>query len=970
VVATLLLNQRSEVVQPYLQSARVMAKSAVLWVMFLACMATSVFFSFDSLFTSIFPQDQRARAAEIRSSRQVAAVVADIGVLAQRRQGEEAEQLFRSRGWADFERNLDGLSRAAQGAELEIERYFVEQMETHRRGIAEQQERVASAVSGQAGLVARKATLTDELSRLKAERPGLASDLAEKRTELDARNRALDGKRVEAMAEERGAEGTLKAGKGPVYRQRMGELAQMQDAIKIQQERVRDAERRLQATDTRLSQIGRELAAVDGDIAKLKGEASTAEQRIAAAESTKAPSSDAPRVDPARVRGAFERARADFRQGPTAERLTALAAQCAQLYGALPATPATKERVRAIDCNPQAATEAAANVFALNAGLVAFAQRCVGGDSLPKSGGTDALLEHGRKCLQDSGLPSRDSGDMGARISAIDLNRDDKAHRFVVTWNAFTDGNRLAYLALAIAIAIDGLVFLSGLFGANAVRSPLTEIEDRGEMTADQLEAIIDAALQDTAHPRATLQTILGALHPIAGQDGFTSELVLEGQDEDALQEVRRVLNAARTIGAVRPVGSARTHYQLHYGLVRYLGISLKQAPKLNREHVDRKELVNVVGVALLPDPQANAEAVLAHLEPISDSDRYSAETYPFRIDDPAERRLVLNTLGAGATVPGTVEREDATGRYLVSTDFYKTLLLMRAAAIPAFRPEVVKARYAIASLSTERSAQPSGREPALVAEPVARITDQTQRSAGEAPPDAPAPAASAAREAQSDGAPPGPPPLPPMPPEWARAQPVASADSEDPSLGGEIRADLIHIAGLHPWTDREMAIVRQLGEGSEAEQALRRLEGRAPHLWSLVEQTIAENREALAEAHEELKAHKAGEAMYLQVLETVVSELDTLMPVLMLTPAGPYQQLVGRLIEALEAQAGEGKLGAGETMLLGRLRYQRTSLNRLSDGAADRYARVVRIMDQYDERVSASPLPLAEARLQRRSAR
>ena len=35
------------------------------------------------------------------------------------------------------------------------------------------------------------------------------------------------------------------------------------------------------------------------------------------------------------------------------------------------------------------------------------------------------------------------------------MNRDDKAHRFVVTWNAFQDGNRLAYLALAIAIGID-----------------------------------------------------------------------------------------------------------------------------------------------------------------------------------------------------------------------------------------------------------------------------------------------------------------------------------------------------------------------------------------------------------------------------------------------------------------------------------------------------------------------------------
>ncbi len=56
------------------------------------------------------------------------------------------------------------------------------------------------------------------------------------------------------------------------------------------------------------------------------------------------------------------------------------------------------------------------------------------------------------------------------------MNRDDKAHRFVVSLNAFQDGNRLAYLALAIAIGIDSLIFMTGLFGANAVRSPLADV--------------------------------------------------------------------------------------------------------------------------------------------------------------------------------------------------------------------------------------------------------------------------------------------------------------------------------------------------------------------------------------------------------------------------------------------------------------------------------------------------------------
>ncbi|MBS0243132.1 MAG: hypothetical protein JSS20_13210, partial [Proteobacteria bacterium] len=341
VIVALIANHRSTILHPYVDSMRVMARNAILWVMFLSCMATSVFFSFDSLFSAIFPKDERRRAADIRAARQVAGAVADIGALAGRRQAEESEQLFATKGWGTFEQNLTALAKASQGAEQDIERFFVEKREAVNRSVASQQERIATAKSGQAGLASRKGVLTDELSRLKGERPGLAADLAEKKTELDNRQKGLDAKRVEMMAEERGAEGTLKVGQGPVYRQRKGELQQLQDAAKIQEERVRDADKRLGVTDTRIAQINRELAAIDGDLAKLKGEAETAEQRIQITEQSRAGDEEGQKVDPARVRLSFERALADFRQGPTAERLDRLAGQCSQLLNAMAATPAT-----------------------------------------------------------------------------------------------------------------------------------------------------------------------------------------------------------------------------------------------------------------------------------------------------------------------------------------------------------------------------------------------------------------------------------------------------------------------------------------------------------------------------------------------------------------------------------------------------------------------------------------------------
>ena len=150
--------------------------------------------------------------------------------------------------------------------------------------------------------------------------------------------------------------------------------------------------------------------------------------------------------------------------------------------------------MRAIDCDPKQAAEAAARVFALNAGLVAFQQ-------LRRRRQTDQAHDHGqlagfgRKCLQDSGLISKDSTEIGARLSGIDMNRDDKAHRFVVTWNAFLDGNRLAYLALTLAIGVSSCSCRACSAPRRCARPcPTCRARRPG---AHQLEAIIEAALPD-----------------------------------------------------------------------------------------------------------------------------------------------------------------------------------------------------------------------------------------------------------------------------------------------------------------------------------------------------------------------------------------------------------------------------------------------------------------------------------------
>jgi hypothetical protein len=356
------------------------------------------------------------------------------------------------------------------------------------------------------------------------------------------------------------------------------------------------------------------------------------------------------------------------------------------------ATPAAKERVRGIDCDPKQAADAAARVFALNAGLVLFQARCAGGAKLPQNATTDELLGFGRQCLQDSGLVGKQAEAIGVRLQAIDMNRDDKAHRFVVTWNAFLDGNRLAYLALVLAIGVDALVFMAGLFGAAAVKSPLSDVPSPKARSANQLEAVVKNALGEERLENAEL--VLAALKPARGDAEHRSEVDLSHYDPEIAGRIRKVLVAGRSIGAVERA-SPDAHgerYLVRSELFEYLSVVANSA-----READLTRLVQIVGVALEPNRQGNAETVLRHVEPINRRHGFMAKVDLGAVGDEKDRRLVQNVLNAGMTVsavrssnrgraPGRGLLARVTGRpvptettYLVHTDLFKTLLLYRA---------------------------------------------------------------------------------------------------------------------------------------------------------------------------------------------------------------------------------------------------------------------------------------------------
>ena len=681
-VVALIAILQGDLLAPYLQSVRIMLRNAVLWVMFLACMATSVFFSFDSLFSTIFPQEERARAAELRAQNQVAGIVSDIGQTIATRRLQEAEALFSSPGWLAYDNELRQLATAAQTSQSAIEAFFVSRMEERRRAIAQQEERKASAKSQQAGLQAKSIQLNEEISRLQAERPEAAAAVDQQRQVVLEVQRRLDEQKTRTLAEEKGVEGTGKVGRGKQWRAEKAAESKVAAELQVANERLNAPRRRLEKIDQRIASIKSELFQIEGQLAQLKGEADTAAQRIKAAEQTIGLEESELKVDPSRVLPAFERSRVAFRQDPTLPRLNDLRQQCTQLLDAMMATPTTKERVRSIDCDPKQASEAAAIVFALNSGTQIFLERCAGGERLEGLGSTDALFGFARKCLADSGLPSKDTDALRTKINLAELNRDDKAHRFVVTWNAFTDGNRLAYLALAIAIAIDALVFMSGLFGANAVRSPLQDVPRRQPRSAAQLESVIEAALQP--HAYETAHAAIEAMHPISTEDGFTQEVILTKKLTADRNAVAKVLNAGATIGAVSRDPRTPDRYLIRPELFEFLSICARRQYETNKEHRRLAELKRLLTVALQPHVGDHTAIVLHNMHPINEHDGYTSEVLLNEVET-SEVPVVRRTLNA-ASVLSYVARDTRSGeedRFYVHKDLYKTLAMIAAVNPP-----------------------------------------------------------------------------------------------------------------------------------------------------------------------------------------------------------------------------------------------------------------------------------------------
>lgn len=513
----------------------------MIWVVFFFAMAISVFFSFDSLFSSIFSNEERQRAGEIRAQNQVSGVLTDLKKRVEQRKFEAIDNLVSSAGWKNYNDRLDQMGKIARSAPELVEQQLLNKLRGEQAEIARHQETLAQANGQKAGFKSQQLKIEQSITRLQADRPGLSAEVDQLRQQLREKQRQLDIKLAEAQKESRGIGATGREGEGPKFRAIKKEERRIKaerDVINTQKDL---ASTRLETLDGKVAKLTQELELINGEVAKIEGKASVAKQFIEA--QTKRQSANIVEDLSATASiDSLDAARDRFQQEPNQSTFLNIQKNCTNLHNALTEVPKIASQIRAISCEPGAATATvAARIFTLQDAQKSQENKCSIGKGR-RSTKIDSLLKLGQRCIQQSGLPEKDANSFRNILSRIDLNRDDKAKNFVVTLNAFADGNWLAYLALGLAIAIDSLVFIAGLIGAKTA-----SYENTGS-PADVMKYGLGMSTEIYGHEPEDIRTKKIFFRSISGpspEKGYLAVIDLKNLMTEEKQYVTKVLTIA-----------------------------------------------------------------------------------------------------------------------------------------------------------------------------------------------------------------------------------------------------------------------------------------------------------------------------------------------------------------------------------------------------------------------------------------
>jgi hypothetical protein len=468
-----------------------------------AAMAMSSGFATVKVFDVFFTQDERAAWSEQTSEGGVREVLGELAELRETVYASTREQLVEPNGpWSAFERGL--ASASAREQDLRAERRAEAEAELERRRARDAEQRTFSSNLGLA---------KQDLARVQAQKQQQEEALAAAKDEMAAWNGEFGELErqitlIDAQIEDEiaGNRTSGKTGCGPVCKelqqQRIPLMAQF-DSGPQQQKRL--IQQRIDAATKASADLRVQELELDANVRALEAGGPLPEVET-----------PGPADDPVSALAALDSAGdliqlgARFRENPTQADLDLLTSQCSAVE-----TMPAGEGQEPPRCNLEGALPLAQTLIRLNAGGTFLAQNC-NVDTLVQPEGekrVQFLTRITQECIDKSGLTANATAALRKEVIDIRRNRSETANKFSLIQSALGDGEKLAWLALVIAVFIDALVLFSALLGVLVT----LDVMQRAGVTRLEAAALRTALL---SRSREGIKATEAAMIVLDAQDG------------------------------------------------------------------------------------------------------------------------------------------------------------------------------------------------------------------------------------------------------------------------------------------------------------------------------------------------------------------------------------------------------------------------------------------------------------------
>jgi len=426
---------------------------------FILCAAVSVFFSFDSFFRNIYTDDQRALAATTAARTEVQIISGEVETALKQASRNAQQGLIKSKQWSTLKNRLGALEQNTRKIE----------------GLASlnRTEKTSELAGTSASLKGAIRIKTTELERFKADENNLftsqSDDVARVKLETNIaalrRQQTTQQKEIKTLSaqiedEIKTGQGERGSGCGPVCRALQSKLPQLQEKLSGIKSLLQKVENQKIEIESHTSITDKALAAIRADIGVAETSLGTLKENL---EQVSRQQKGGSKVV------AFEdqlqdlaRAITKFELETDQQSLLAIRKSCTGITNGIKSLniPGHGQGLNSCDVSRVATQVAAAN----------FDQRIKNTHTACAIDMSSLLfndvLNAGRNCLQVANLGKSLTSDYQRQLDRIALEYSATAHPFERNLNAITSTNKLAILAAVLALLIDVLIFLTGIFGA------------------------------------------------------------------------------------------------------------------------------------------------------------------------------------------------------------------------------------------------------------------------------------------------------------------------------------------------------------------------------------------------------------------------------------------------------------------------------------------------------------------------